>query len=218
MEDSTFEVFDARIKTPFSLIVAGPSNCGKTTFVSRLIANENNIIDKPFDYILWFYGEKTEKNKYLKNDDRIRFIHGLPDSFDSFISPSSNGLAVFDDLMMECSNNKLITQFFTRRSHHENISVIFITQNLFYEGKERKNFARNATYLTIFNSPLDQTIAYSLAPKLMPRKQKTFMEIYNHAVNKPHGYLFIDGHQSTPKNARFRSEIFGAFQRVLTPL
>ena len=211
-----FNIFDARLKTPFSLIVAGPSNCGKTTFVIDLIRNSSRVLDQEFDYILWFYGETFPRDQYLRFRD-VKFHQGLPESFDKFVDSNRRGLAVFDDLMSECGDNKLVSEFFTKRTHHENVSVIFITQNLFHGGKERKTFSKNATYLCIFNSPLDQTVSYSLARKLMPRSQKCFVDIFLHAVNKPHGYLFIDGHQESPRNAMFRTNLFGLVQHVFIP-
>ena len=214
--EEKFDIFDARLKTPFSMIIAGPSNSGKTTFVIDLLKHSDRLIDNEFDYVLYFYGERFPHDKELAKHN-IQFYQGLPESFDSFINPSKRGLAIFDDLMSECGNNKLITEFFTKRSHHENVSIIFITQNLFQEGKERKTFAKNATYLCIFNSPLDQTIAYILARKLMPKNQRCFVDIFVHATSRPHGYLFIDGHQKTPKNAMFRSNIFDSVQHVFIP-
>ena len=35
--ENQFEIFDARIKHPFRMIVAGPSMSGKTVFVTELI-------------------------------------------------------------------------------------------------------------------------------------------------------------------------------------
>ena len=216
MSTEDFNIFDARLKTPFSLIVAGPSACGKTTFVLNLLKNSSRVIDNEFDYILWFYGESFPKDIDLFSRN-IQFYKGLPDSFDNLIDSSKTGLAIFDDLMSECGNNKLITEFFTKRTHHENVSIIFITQNLFHEGKERKNFVKNTTYLCIFNSPLDQTISYYLGRKLLPKHSKIFINIFSRAVKTPHGYLFIDGHQRTPSDAMFRSDMFGMVQNVYIP-
>lgn len=218
MTSEKFEIFDARLKTPFSMIVAGPSNCGKTTFVYNLLTNQDRVLDKNFDYILWFYGQVPPNNIIEEKVDNIRIIEGLPDTFNNYIQSHKNGLAVFDDLMSECSNNPLITDFFTKRCHHENVSVILIMQNFFHGGKERINFTKNATYYTVFNSPLDQTLPYSLARNIMPSKSKVFIDIYNEAVDRPHGYLFVDGHQKTPKEARFRTDLFGEIQRVFIPL
>ena len=52
MASSNVDVFDARIKTPFSMIIAGPSNSGKTSFVCNLLNKSKSLIDSTFDCIL----------------------------------------------------------------------------------------------------------------------------------------------------------------------
>ena len=212
-----YDIIDARLKTPFSMIIAGPSNSGKTSYVNNLLKHSERLIDKKFDYILWFYGQSPPFQRKGEKMEHINFIDGLPASFDDLIQPHLNGLAIFDDLMSECSDNPLVSELFTRRSHHENLSIIFITQIFFSEGKERKTFTKNATYLVIFNSPLDQTISHSLARKLMPKQVKTFHDIFTAATNTAHGYLFIDGHQKRHKDVMFRSQMFNDTQRVYIP-
>lgn len=217
-EEKEFKVFDARLKTPFSLIIAGPSNSGKTTFVNELLLNQDRVINNRIDYVFWFYGQVPPKKELFDRIENLTAVQGIPDSFKDYILPERTGIIILDDLMQECTNNSLITDFFTRKSHHENICVIFITQNLFHSGRERINFIKNTTYLTLFNSPMDQSLPIYMAQKLLPTNRKAFMDIYNHAVDKPHGYLFIDGHQETPKAAKFRTDLFEVVQRVFIPL
>ena len=218
MNADSLEVFDARLKTPFALAVSGPSNSGKTQFVLSLLSNADVLIDKPFDYIVWFYGENNPVLEALRKyyGVKIKLIKGIPESFDELIFPMKRGCFVFDDLMSEASNLKEMTHLFTRRCHHENLSIIFITQNLFHDGRERKNFTRNLTYLVVFNNPLDRSCVYTLANRIMPKGQKIFLKMFDRAVSAPYSYLFIDGHQSTPSEAKFRTDIFNNVQRVYT--
>ena len=62
----SFEVFDARLRTPFSAVVAGLSMCGKTQFVLKLLESWNTLVDSQFDYIVWSYGQKTEALEKIK--------------------------------------------------------------------------------------------------------------------------------------------------------
>ena len=48
----SFEVFDARLRTPFSAVVAGLSMCWKTQFVLKLLESWNTLVDSQFDYIV----------------------------------------------------------------------------------------------------------------------------------------------------------------------
>ena len=43
-------------------------------------------------------------------------------------------LIVLDDLMNESKDNQEIMDIFTKKSHHRNISIILITQNIFSRG------------------------------------------------------------------------------------
>ena len=87
-------------------------------------------------------------------------------------------------------------------------------QGLFCNGKQRKMILRNAHYITLFNNPLDMTSIYAVAQRIMPKKINTFLQIFKRATSTPHGYLFIDGKQKTPGNARFRTNIFDEYQKA----
>ena len=215
--DTGLVQYNACIKVPFSMIIAGPSNCGKTTFVYNLLKNCDRVVDKKFDYVVWFYGQTPPNETPSVVEGNIKFINGIPSSFDEYIQPGLNGLIVFDDLMKECENNSMIGEFFTQRCHHEKLNVIYLSQNLFSDGKERKTLSKNATYLVVFNTPLDQTISHSLARKLMPKNIKTFHDIFTEATKTPHSYLFVDGHQRSPSNIRLRGNIFDVVQHVFIP-
>ena len=67
MSEIDFKIFDARIKTPFTMIITGPPLAGKTSFVAKLIQNRDRLIDRPISYIVWFYGEETLLTKNLEN-------------------------------------------------------------------------------------------------------------------------------------------------------
>lgn len=210
--------FDARLQQPFVMIVYGPSMSGKTQFVLNLIRNERALIaGKPVKKIIWFYGIETDQISKLPSiDSRITQIKGLPtdELIDEYLDPRKNVLLIFDDLMQESVNSRTITDLVTRKCHHRNASIILITQDLFYEGRQRKTFLRNAHYLTIFSNPLDRSGVCAIANKIMPKRTQTFIKMYEHATSMAHGYLFIDGRQSTPTCARFRTDIFPPIQKV----
>ena len=214
-----FPVFDARLKAPFSMLVAGPSRSGKSTFCLRLLENMDTLIDKPVANIVWFYGQETSVLVHLKSIYGSRFVavKGIPQSFDTYIDHNLHQIFVFDDLMKDCAKSSKITDLVTKQCHHQNVSAVMITQNLFCDGKERKNIMRSVHYLVIFNNPLDYSLVHALGQKIMPRNLKTFLNIYEIACSRPHGYLFIDGSQMTPQQARFRTDIFGKHQRVFIP-
>ena len=70
--------------------------------------------------------------------------------------------------MNEGMKNEWVCELYTKLCHHSNVSVALILQNLFHHGKERYTILRNSHYLVVFNSPLDQSIARTLAYRLDP--------------------------------------------------
>jgi hypothetical protein len=204
-------IFDARLKCPFSLIVSGPPLSGKSFFITSLLHSMDRLIDKQFDNIVWFYGEENGTVKNLKQTFQhlnITTIHGIPDDFSPHIeSRFKNTLFILDDCMTSSCSNKNVTDLFANKLQHSRVSIIFSLQNLYYHGSERTTLLKCAHYLVVFKNPLDMSIPLSLSRKILPNKSNLFLSIFNSATSKPHSYLFIDGKQDTPNQARLRSDI-----------
>ena len=59
--------------------------------------------------------------------------------------------------MSETGNDKRITNLFKKGSHHKNLSVILLLQNLFYNEKESHNISLNMHYIVVFKTPRDNS-------------------------------------------------------------
>ena len=201
---------DSRLKHPFTSVIAGPTGSGKTQFVKRLILAEGNTLIQPaIDNIIWCYGEYQDAYDHLASlVPQIRFVEGYPDDLLQSLDRSQRNLIVIDDLMSESGNNGKVTELFTKGSHHRNLSVILILQNLFYKGKEMRTISLNAHYMILFKNPRDASQISHLARQMYPSKSKYMMEAYRDATSAPYGYLFIDLKPDTPENLRLRTHIF----------
>ena len=115
---------DPRWKHTFTCIVAGPTGCGKTTFVTRLLRNSSTMIDPSPERVTWYYREWQSAYENL-DIPNLHLEEGLPTSFDA----SKRNIVVLDDLMAE--TDERVTNLFTKKSHHCNTSVIYLVQNLF---------------------------------------------------------------------------------------
>ena len=64
-----------------------------------------------------------------KRIPKIEFVNGIPDHLNDlhYINVGKRNVLVFGD--------QRIADLFTKRSHHRNISVVYLTQNLFPQGK-----------------------------------------------------------------------------------
>ena len=120
--------------------------------------------------------------------------------------------------MAECANDKRLAMLFTKGSHHLNLSVIFITQNLFYKGSQIRDVSLNSQYLILFKNRRDLSQIMHLGRQPFSRKSKFFQEVYKNATQKPFSYLLIDLRNETPESLRLRTQILpGQVQYIYKP-
>ena len=123
-------------------------------------------------------------------------------------------LLILDDLMTEAGSE--VSNIFTKISHHRNISVIFLTQNLFFKSQRTMNL--NTQYLVLFKNPRDALQVATLGRQMYPGNSKFLVEAFKMATEKPFGYLLIDLRADTLEKYRLRSNIFsGERQYVYVP-
>lgn len=115
-------------KHPSTSIIAGPSGNGKSYFVNNFLQNMHTMSDTNFEKIYWQYG--TWQSLYDKIS-KVIFVEGLPDIEN--IKSDKPQLLIIDDLMREADERAV--DIFTKCSDHKNLSVFFLTQNLFHQGK-----------------------------------------------------------------------------------
>ena len=201
---------DPRWKHPFTCIVAGPTSCGKTFFVSRFLHHVEEMMNPPPQNIFWFYGEWQEAYASM-NLPHVKFQEGLPR--DDFLNPGKRNLVVIDDLLSE--TDARVTKLFTRGSHHKNTSVIYITQNMFDKNRENRTISLNAHYMVLFKSPRDAMQVEHLARQMFPGKTKYMREAFADATSQPFSYLLVDLKPDTPDDLRLRSKIFPGENQVV---
>jgi septin family protein len=64
-----------KLQHPFTLIVAGPSSCGKSTFVIKLLEFREQLCDIAFKNILWCHSNNNAPTR-LQN---VSFVKGIPE-------------------------------------------------------------------------------------------------------------------------------------------
>ena len=138
----------------------------------------------------------------------VEFREGLP-QLDEFRNDSLPKLIILDDLMHEStSSDQTVVQLFTKGSHHRNLSVFFLTQNLFHQGRGQRDISLNANYIVLFKNPCDKAQIEHLVRQIYPENPLFLQESYRNATANAHGYLVSDLKQSTPDNCQFRANIF----------
>ena len=103
--------------------------------------------------------------------------------------------------MTKAKCDQRIANLFTKGSHHRNISIVYLTQNVFPQGRACRDIALNTQYLVLFNNPIDRQVA-TLARRIYPFTCATFMRKFEDATARPYGYLVLDLKSSTSEQDR----------------
>ena len=112
-----------------------------------------------------------------------------------------------DDLMDEGGNDKKVLDLFTKDSNHQNITVVYLLQDLFPRGKHAKTISRNAHYIVVFKNSRDQTGIRILFQQIFPTFWRQALEVYMRVTARRFGYLMIDMHPATDDTYRLFTHI-----------
>lgn len=201
-------LFETRLRHPFTCIVAGPTCCGKTELVKRIVQQRNTCIDKPINEVIWCYSEWQSAYSDLENV--VRFVENVisPDELD----PRRSTLIIMDDLMNEA--NDAVQQLFVRSCHHRNASCIHIVQNLFSRGKNHRTCSLNTHYLILFKNPRDCQQIQILGRQMFPTRKKYLESSFIDATLAPFGYLLVDAKPDTAEHLRLRTDILNSQRQI----
>lgn len=188
---------DTRWKHPFNCIVAGPSQSGKTHFALKFARELERLVVPTPREVLYCY---AEYQSVFADYPEITFHAGLPDPDEL----RSDTLVIVDDFLGEGEN--LIEKLFVKLSHHRGVSVLYLTQNLFY--KKTRTASLNTHYMVLFKNPRDAGQVTALGRQVFPGRSKFLLEAYTDATSRPFGYLILDLKADTLEQYRVRTGIF----------
>ena len=196
-----------------SFVVSGATKSGKTWWVYRLLRERVGMfVPNPPSSILYCYSvyQPLFDDMKMTFGDDIRFVEGLPSSedVDNLTSDGRHHVIILDDVMQKVVQSPEMALLFTQGCHHKNLSVIFITQNLFAQGKSSRNIALNTTYVVLLKNVRDASQATLLGRQLYPGKTDGFMRAYTEIMMELRGYLIIDLAPDTPDEMRLRTRVF----------
>ena len=122
--DSNQDIGSLFFKHPSDIFISGPSGSGKTEFVKKMIEFKEDLFDILPQQIVWCY--KEWQNSYNILQER----EGSNINEDEIVTdPSATHLVIFDDMLGDKDEEK-IKLWFTRKGHHRNASVVYITQSV----------------------------------------------------------------------------------------
>ena len=104
--------------------------------------HSDELFENPPETIHYCYGAWQDGFVDMQGAG-VQFHEGISET-DRLKSWFPDGeILVLDDLMAERSDEKELLDLFTKHSHHQNITVLDLCQDMFPPGKYAKSFSRN---------------------------------------------------------------------------
>lgn len=190
-----------KFKHSATYLLSGPTGSGKTSFIKRFLAQRNALIDTYIEEVIYCLPEDQIADESIPY---TRLHRGVPDI--SLFKDLKPRIVILDDLLSCVDAN--VVELFIRGSHHYNLSVMFVVQNLFSKNKGCRDISLNSHYIFLMKNPRDKQQINTLARQISPEDSRFICEAYKDATEKPYGYLLLDLHQTTPESYRVRTNIF----------
>jgi hypothetical protein len=208
-------------KHPTTVVLAGPTQCGKTHFLIKAI--RGRCFKPEPQRIVWVYGEMQAAYEDLARDvPGIEFIQGFNNELYETFDPQVRNLLILDDQMENKAAHKrgdnAVTKFFTQGSHHRNLTVVYIVQNLFHQDTSMRTISLNTHYMVLFKNPRDATQIRSLGQQMYPENPRMLVQAYRDATSRPYGYLLIDLRPETCDALRILSDVLEKQPTAYVPL
>ena len=207
---------------PSNILLTGPSGSGKTHFLVQAL--KKNLFSPTPTRIVWVYGEAQPAHRELEGVSHLPKIEYLrnetdyEDLMESF-DPSETNLLVLDDQMNEGKvKANAFGNLFTKGSHHRNITIVYMMQNVFEKGGSNRTINLNAHYLIMFKNPRDGRQSHVLGSQMYPKNPRFLSEVFEDATSaKAHSYLALDFRQETNQLLRVLSNLTSDSVTVYVP-
>ena len=196
--------------TPTSLLLAGPTMAGKTSFVIKLLENADKMFKEVPVKILYCFLAWQPAFEKLKKIANLTLHEGLPARGEITELGLLNGhkVVIFDDMLKYIVNDLNIQEYVTVSSHHNNMTVILISQNIFAQGQTARTISLNCHYIILFQNKRDVSQVSRLGSQIMPGNVRYFVDSFEKATSRKYGYLLIDFSPHTEKKYQLRTRIF----------
>lgn len=171
-------------------IVYGQTGAGKTYFMRRII--EQRLVEPFPENIYWMYG--VEQN-FMKDYSNITFLKGLQlDKIDT----SKTSLVVLDDLLLNVDSE--MASAFIMGSHHKQISLFFLCQNLFQNCNLFRLMNQNTHYYVLFHNQRNFRQVHTLARQIFVGKDlQRILTAYKRASQRARDFILLSFSPLLPK-------------------
>jgi hypothetical protein len=214
-------------KHPTTVLIAGPTQCGKTHFLINALRRQ--LIQPPPQNIVWVFSEwQVAYTELAREIPQIQFVKNFNAQLYEMFDVRRRNVLVLDDQMENQHAHKRssdsVVKFFTQGSHHRNLTVVYIVQNLFNQDKSMRTVSLNAHYITVFKNPRDATQLRTLACQMYPENPAPLLDAFKDATaidtdaaTSTYGYLLLDLHPTTCDAFRMLTKVFDEHPTAYVP-
>lgn len=199
--------FNYKLLTPAQILIAGPSQSGKSTLAREIVLGRDKIFDTKFDSVYWCYNELESQLIEISQLDSKVLLHKGPlwDINEGLANPPPV-LVVFDDFNA-LLGDKNFEDLFVWKCSRRNLTCIVMCHNIFQ--KKSRTMSINVKYFFLLKNCRDNNQLRNLAGQMYPKQSGYFMKAYQDATyGKPFGYLFVSCDPRGDPNFKLRSSIW----------
>lgn len=188
-------------------IIYGATNVGKTTFMLRVL--KERLIEPFPNHINYMYSVAQPFMETWNDgkNPRINFIEGL-----DFSHAQSNSVLVIDDLLLD--NNKDVAKTFILGSHHRQISVFFLTQNLFPRDDLFRLMSLNCHYFVLFQNQRNYRQVLTLARQAFTNDVDRVVNAYKRASLDPRGFILLTFNPLVPRELSVITDYWSKYMSI----
>lgn len=205
--------FDIRFAQPCTALLAGSSQCGKTTLILDILNRADEFFQEPRckNNVIYFYQEFQDKFQDCLERGLVKeFVNEAPtlDKIKELTLPfkdSGGSIVIIDDFGNTLGKD--IATIFTVLSHHTNTNVFLLVQNLFNKNAGFRDISLNSTYIISFKNPRDRSQIRHFAQQFSPANPGWITQAFQDATTAPYSHVLFDTHQATDDVLRVRSNI-----------
>ena len=148
---------------------------------------ENQLIQPFANMIISIYSEWQPDYKNIHHlYPEIEFKHGWRDEIFDTLCPKQRNIIILDDQMGSASSSQTVADLFTKGSHHRNLTVIYLIQNVYNHGKSQPTILLNSQYSVVFRNGREASQFCTMAYQICPSEARWLLDAFTDATSKPY--------------------------------
>ena len=197
---------DFHFKHPTTIQVSGPTLCEKIRLVLRIL--EEQIVQPFPTRIIWVFSEwQSDYEQARAIYPTIEFVRGWTNELYDNLRADEKNLLIIDDQMAEAGDSKTLANLFTKGAHHNNLTVIYLVQNVYNKSRSQRTVSLNIHYNVVFRNERDASQFRALAYQMHPNNARWLLDAFEDATKEPYGYLVLHHHPKSNRDMRVITNI-----------